>query len=304
MPETVERCPLCGSTQCDIFDQRMFRGQMVTNRLCSNCGLVYQSPRKNEDEMGAFYEREYRQLYQGQEGPGSKDLLVQKARAESLLSFAKPHLSGVARHLDIGCSAGLLLQRFAETFDCQPTGIEPGAAYRKYTQALGLTVYASLEELQAALTAPEDHSNQAETGRFDLISMIHVLEHLPHPVEYLSDLRENTLTGDGWVLLEVPNLYCHDCFEVAHTISFSEHTLAQTLKKAGFDIMASLQHGQPRSALHPLYLTTLARPAKTTRRFQLEPEHGVKRKRQLGLLRRRILTRLYPKRAWIRIQNS
>jgi len=304
MPETVERCPLCGSTQSTIFDQRMFHEQAVTNRLCSNCGLVYQSPRMNEDEMGAFYEREYRQLYQGQEGPGSKDLAVQESRAESLLSFAKPHLSGVSRHLDIGCSAGLLLRRFRDNYACQSTGVEPGEAYRNFTQAQGFTVYSSLDELQTGVATSAAHPDQAETGRFDLISMIHVLEHLTNPVEYLSDLRENTLTGDGWFLIEVPNLYCHDCFEVAHTVSFSEQTLAQTLKKAGFVIMASLQHGQPRSELHPLYLTTLARPAKTTRRFQLEPERGVKRKRQLGLLRRRILTRLYPKQAWIRTQNS
>ena len=304
MPIDTQQCPLCGSTQSDLFDQRRFREHLVTNHLCSNCGLVYQSPRMNEDEMGVFYEREYRQLYQGQEGPGSKDLAVQKARAESLLSFARPHLSSVSRHLDIGCSAGLLLQRFAETFDCQPTGIEPGAAYRKYTQVLGLTVYASLEELHGAFAGPEEDTDQAEMGRFDLISMIHVLEHLPNPVEYLSTLRETTLTGDGLVLTEVPNLFCHDSFEVAHTVSFSEHTLAQTFKKAGFAIMASLQHGQPRSALHPLYLTTLARPARAVSRFQLEPERGVKRKRQAGLLRRRILTRLFPKRAWIRVQTS
>jgi len=297
MTPDTPRCPLCGSTHSELFDQREFREQDVTNRLCSNCGLVYQSPRMSKDELDAFYEHEYRQLYQGQEGPDSKDLAVQKARAESILSFAKPHLSRVSRHLDIGCSGGLLLQRFAATFGCQPTGIEPGAAYREYAQASGLIVYPSLEELQGALA-------KTETGRFDLISMIHVLEHMPNPVEYLSALKENTITGDGWVLLEVPNLYCHDSFEVAHTASFSEHTLSQSLNKAGFQIEAFLAHGMPRSSMHPLYLSALARPTSIASTFKLEPERGVRRKRQIGLLRRRILTRLFPKRAWMRIQTS
>ena len=89
----------------------------------------------------------------------------------------------------------------------------------------GLTVYASLEELEKA---GEKH--------FDLISMSHVLEHLPDPVGYLVHLRETLLDPQGWLLLEVPNLYAHDSFEVAHLVSYSAHTLLQTLEKAGFEV--------------------------------------------------------------------
>jgi len=80
-----------------------------------------------------------------------------------------------------------------------------------------LTVYPSLDDL-----------GQADGGRFDLVSMAHVLEHIPNPVEYLSDLRERYLTPDGWLLIEVPNLYAHDSFEIAHSIAFSSHTLRET----------------------------------------------------------------------------
>ena len=294
MTEIVACCPLCGSTHSKLFDRRRFRGQAVENRLCEACGLVYQSPRMSGPELDTFYEREYRQLYQGGEGPNPKDLGTQRGRAAALLDLIKPDLEQVRRHLDIGCSAGLLLQAFQDAYGCQPIGIEPGAAYREYARRQDLQVYASLDELQAG-----------GEPRFDLISLAHVLEHLPDPVPYMASLRENLLQPDGRLLVEVPNLYAHDSFEVAHLVSYSPHTLAQAVQQAGFELLALHRHGQPRSAILPLYLTLLARPeAKRNSQQGPIPEKGVKFKRQIGILRRRVLSRLYPKKAWLKISDQ
>ena len=286
MPEIVTQCPLCGSDHSRIFDKRQVHGQPVANRLCLACGLTYQSPRMTEAEAAAFYEAEYRQLYQGGEGPNAKDLAVQRARAEALAGFARTQIRPIARHLDIGCSAGLLLQKFQQDYGCQPVGVEPGNAYRAHARKQGLAVYASLDELR-----------RKDEACFDLISMAHVLEHLPDPVGYLRSLRENLLAENGWLLIEVPNLYAHDSFEIAHLVSYSAHTLSQTLRKAGYEIVKLERHGRPRSDIIPYYLTILARPHPAT--FNLKPETGVMFKRKLGLLRRRILARLFPRRAWI-----
>ena len=287
----VQFCPLCGSGQSNLFDKRDFRSKTVYNRICSSCGLVYQSPRMSEDELARFYEHEYRQLYQGNQGPNPKDLAVQQSRAGSLLGFTRDKLTYCSRHLDIGCSAGLLLQRFQEAYKCQSVGTEPGTAYRSYAQEHGLRVYASIDELE---TSGE--------SQFDLISMAHVLEHIGDPVTYLRSLRENLLDMDGHLLVEVPNLYTHDSFEVAHLVSYSRHTLSQTLQKAGFEVIALEQHGKPRSEILPLYLTALARSSTTPGTFHLQPERGVRRKRQMGMLRRRLLTRLSPRRAWLPVK--
>jgi 2-polyprenyl-3-methyl-5-hydroxy-6-metoxy-1,4-benzoquinol methylase len=287
----VQFCPLCGSDQSNLFDRRDFRSQQVYNRICSSCGLVYQSPRMSESELEKFYEHEYRQLYQGNEGPNPKDLAVQQSRADSLLGFTRGKLTHCSRHLDNGCSAGLLLQRFQEAYKCQSIGTEPGSAYRSYAQEHGLRVYASIDEL-----APKGEP------QFDLISMAHVLEHIGDPVTYLISLRESLLDTDGHLLVEVPNLYAHDSFEVAHLISFSAHTLSQTLQKAGFEIIALEQHGRPRSEILPLYLTALARASTKPGTFNLQQERGVRRKRLMGMLRSQLLTRLAPRRAWLPIK--
>ncbi len=286
MPETVS-CPLCGSRESRPFDTRTFRGYTTHNRICARCGMVYQSPRMTPEELEAFYAAEYRRLYQGHEGPAPKDLLVQEQRAQVLLAFAQQDVSEVRRHLDIGCSAGFLLKAFQARYGCEARGIEPGNAYREFARQQGLVVYASLEAMLAAEEPP-----------FDFVSMAHVLEHLPDPVGYLTTLREQVLTPDGWLLLEVPNLYCHDSFEVAHLTHFSKHTLRQTLRRAGYQIRRLRVHGRPRSALLPLYITVLAQPAPSAA-SQVRPERFVAFKRRAGMFCRRVVQKLWPHKAWL-----
>lgn len=293
MPVTVIQCPLCSSGRSNSFDRRKFRSFPVENRICQDCGLVYQSPRMTEGEMAVYYQAEYRRTYQGVEGPIVRDLAVQTARAQSLLGFVRPHIAFIDRCLDIGCSTGLILQYLRDHYGCQPVGIEPGDAYRAYAQGQGLTVYTSLDELE-----------KAGENCFSLISMSHVLEHLPNPVGYLSHLREKLIEPDGWLLIEVPNLYAHDSFEVAHLVAFSPHTLQEVLRCSGFIVVKIEQHGRPNSQILPLYLTILCRPAAQQDLSPVRPERGVALKRRAGMFWRRILARLFPKRAWIHIEES
>jgi hypothetical protein len=84
--------------------------------------------------------------------------------------------------------------------------------------------------------------------------------------------------------------------------SFSLHTLKQTLRKSGFEIVLQKKHGTPRSAIFPLYLTVLARPTADINPNSPKPETQVKMKRQLGMVTRRIIQRLFPKFAWVPIK--
>lgn len=290
-------CPLCAGIHSTLFDQRTFRQVLVSNRLCLECGLVYQSPHMTDQELEAFYEQEYRQVYQGSEGPDPKDLAVQAGRAEALLGFTQKTIPAIQAHLDIGCSAGLLLGRFHQAYSCQAVGVEPGAAYRYYAQAQRLEVMASLSELRERFTS------QDEKASYDLISLAHVLEHIPDPKGYLTALRQEWLAASGWLLVEVPNLYGHDCFEIAHLVSYSSHTLEQMLGQAGFQIIASRVHGQPRSDLIPLYITVLAQARHREAELPgpVIAEKGVKGKRRAAMLRRRLVTAISPRKAWLTI---
>ena len=274
MTQDITNCPLCGSTRTSLFDHRMFRDIAVTNRICDTCGLVFESPRMSESEIDEFYKSEYRRLNQGgSEEPVEKEIAIQRARADALFTLFSAKVRKVTRHLDIGCSAGLLLAKFQEYYHCDAIGIEPGNAFREYAIRQKLTVYSSLDELR-----------QGGEEKFDLISMSHVLEHMADPVAYLMQLRESFLTQSGWLYLEVPNLYAHESFEIAHLYSFSSHTVTQVLQKAGYQIVRMVKHGQPRSKFTPLYINVLARPdLSVPHSFSVSPEHGVRNKRRRGV---------------------
>jgi SAM-dependent methyltransferase len=290
----VTICPLCGASESDVFDRRLFHDEPVTNRICKKCGFVFQSPRMTQARLDQFYVREYRQLYQGDAGPVPKDLIAQSARAANLLAFLRSHgVTHLSRHLDIGASAGLLLQAIRSDYRCESVGVEPGLAYRELSQKAGLKVYPHLEDMPT----------EGESC-FDLVSLVHVLEHMPDPVWVLAQLRQDWLAEGGWLLVEVPNLYCHDCFEVAHLASFSQHTLTQVLNKAGYHLLVVSKHGQPRSRLLPLYITLLAQPMTENELaaqadVRPDPVGGVRFKRRLGLARRRVVERLLPNLAWL-----
>jgi SAM-dependent methyltransferase len=293
MTEKIEVCPLCANEHSHLFDRREFRGHEVVNRVCLKCGLVYQSPRMTESESDNFYAQEYRSLYEGSSQPTARNMADQRGRAESLFLFSQPSISKIKQHLDIGCSVGVLLHHFQEMYHCHSVGIEPGKEHRLQAQKNGLVVFAKLDEMQ-----------KCSQDRFDLISMVHVLEHLPDPLNYIAQLREQLLDPEGWLLIEVPNLFAHDSFEIAHLVSYSPHTVKQVLEKSGFEVVKSEQHGRPRSRILPLYISLLARPASISQRsFTLQPEKWVSTRRQAGMLRRRLLEHVFPRQAWISSQE-
>jgi len=287
MPETVMNCLLCNGAMNKPFDSRTFAGKVVENQICRSCGFVFQSPRMTSQEAETFYASEYRNLYQGSSGPNPKDLRMQQLRADSLAEYAGRQIKQVSRHLDIGCSAGSLMQSISHTFQCETVGIEPGEAYRQYARESGLKIYASLQEIQAA-----------DEEKFDLVTMSHVLEHLPDPRTYLEHLKDEILASDGCLLVEVPNLYAHDSFEIAHLSSFSIHTLCQLVRKAGYEMIAYHKHGYPRSKVIPYFLTALFCPSTLSSQNKVKPERFVSIKRILGLFRRRVISRLFPALAW------
>ncbi len=285
--EIIKNCHLCKHTDSTLFDKREDHGIEINNRICKNCGFVYLSPRMTEEELDQFYKNEYRTLYHGQEEPTPADLNTQQLRADHLLSFVKMEKLDISRHLDIGSSSGVLLKTFIEGYDCEGIGVEPGDSYRAYAEKQGLKNFSSLEKIK-----------KGENKKFDLISMSHVLEHMPDPIAFLSELAE-LLTEEGKVLVEVPNLYGHTSFEISHLSSFSPHTLAEIFKQAGYTDLKIKVHGTPRSTILPLYLTLIASPSKMLKKPEVLPERLVSIKRKLGMLNQKIMGRLFPKKAWL-----
>ncbi len=96
--------------------------------------------------------------------------------------------------LDLGCGTGDFLLT-AKQGGWKTFGTEPGDAARKLAQSKGLEV-----SLDSQLFAH---------GSFDIITMWHVLEHVPDPDSQMREILR-LLRSDGYVLIAVPNFKSHD----------------------------------------------------------------------------------------------
>ena len=247
-------CPLCGSAMLSLFSEHVILGTRVRNILCENCTLVFQSPRLSEDELNAYYAGPYWIQAIGAEVPIASKLDFEQARALHLADVIEQSIGTCKVHLDIGCAAAALLLETKRRFGCHVVGIEPGVAYAAHARQAGVEIHSSLDEFLKQMTGG---------GRPDIVTMSHVLEHVSDPVSFLRRIRDEVLPFDGYLLIEVPNLFVHTAFEPAHLFAYHEGTLEATLGAAGFEVSAKSLHNKPRSDPRPHYLLVIATPGPT-----------------------------------------
>jgi SAM-dependent methyltransferase len=264
-------------------------GREVAFLVCRRCGHIYQSPRMTPDELAAFYTMGYRELRQGTEDLTTKDLAMQSARARVTVGLLGRRLPSVSRHLDLGSSSGALLGAFRDRFGSQAVGIEPGEVYRRHAAARGLRVFPSQAQLEEAGEAP-----------FDLVTAMHVLEHLADPIQTLADLRRKHMKPEGFLLIEVPNVAEHEALELAHLHAFTRSSLKDTVGRAGFRVLWVRCHGSFRSPVLRLYITLLAQPTHHphVRRYPPFAARRSRLARRIGDAKRRFFTRHFPDWTW------
>ena len=247
--EHLDVCPVCSSTDVAPAETVTNMGIGLSYSVCHCCHIVFQSPRIPESALAGFYEDKYRLLYEGQIEPTSGNLQTQSVRAAHLVDFLLANGVSCVNHLDIGSGSGALLLESRKRMQCAVTGVELDNAQREFAVHNGVAMSDTLNNWQSS-----------SDTRADLVSLSHVLEHIPSPVVYLRHLRDSVLTADGMLLIEVPHLYVQTSLQIAHTVAFTAATLRGTLARAGFAIVATRLHSQPYRRSMPIYITALATP--------------------------------------------
>jgi 2-polyprenyl-3-methyl-5-hydroxy-6-metoxy-1,4-benzoquinol methylase len=213
-------CELCGGTRLLPFNET-FKGVDIVG--CTSCGLVWNRNMAQESEQLEFYQEQNRA-----QGVVSRPyLLSMLARAAGVTRFLGGTLKPGMKHLDVGCAEGTLLA-LTRSHGLEVQGLEVDVNYSRFArETRGLEVFPNTLE-----DAP------IEKESLDLISFVHVVEHLFHPVQVLATARE-LLRPDGLLFVEVPNMDQplpgrRRFFRPLHNFYFTANTLRAVVAKAGF----------------------------------------------------------------------
>lgn len=147
-----------------------------------NLDTYYQSEDyiSHTDSKRSFFEKLYHWV--------KRFALAQKEKQISKYAGQKGNL------LDIGAGTGDFLA-YAKTKNWQVTGIEPNQSARELAQKKGISFIESTESL-------EDNS-------VDVITMWHVLEHVPDLEKQIAELKR-ICKPDGFIFIAVPNYKSYD----------------------------------------------------------------------------------------------
>ncbi len=245
----LKNCPLCGDDDFNGFYKHRHVIDIFYS-YCNSCGLVFQNPTYSKEEWENFYKYNYRKIYDNSANPTEGSLLLQKNRADFYHNIIKSKKINFKSHLDIGSSAGELLVKIKEEYKIEiQAGVELDAQYRKFSINRGIKVFESLEE------AIKDGT------KYDLVTMNHVLEHIPQPRPFLETLSKLINPG-GYLFLEVPNIEGGiGAMELAHPLAFSPATITEALRTAGLKITFMKLHGEPKysSPLCKKYILLIAK---------------------------------------------
>jgi len=262
----VWQCPLCGSAPDRHHVLERVIGKLwmpqgayapvpVFYGICDVCGLVFHLMALEEAAQDNYYNWQYRAtIQQGNDGITERVLNEQAKRMQFLMPEFARELGAPKRALDIGSSTGLLLKGLQEVYGCEILGIEPGDAFR---ENCGVPCLESVDDL----LEEQQHS-------FDLITVIHTLEHLNDPAGFLAGLHD-WITPDGILVVEVPDLYRENALSLSHPVAFTLTTLGQMLEKAGFRLKdMRLYYDYKTERTRPANILAFGRPGEP-----VEPEY-------------------------------
>ena len=221
----MKSCYLCGHEEFDTLPGKVRDKPELGIRKCRACGLVCLD---SFDHIQPGY---YSSAYTEQNHPDQswQHFLNESRRDDARRATQLLPLVTNRRYLDVGCGGGGVLLELREHC-ASAAGVEPQVFWRKHLQSAGVTMHAELDEL--------DPRSQ------DVISLFHVLEHVPDPIPFLRAIRDK-LDHNGALVIEVPNaddallgLYrCKPFSEFTywspHLFLYNPSTLRKLLVKAG-----------------------------------------------------------------------
>lgn len=221
--KATQPCPVCGSNKLgSLLKTKDFFLTQEDFELykCKNCDYIYTSPVPLGEELGKYYNSaEYYSHSASKKGIINRIYgFLRKINIKNKFSLIHRYKSK-GSILDIGCGTGELLKYFSE-HDWVTQGIEPNEEARNFAQK---TYQLSVKD-EAAINSLKEES-------FDVVTMWHVLEHVPDINNRIKQIIQ-ILKPKGTIFIALPNINSPD------SIKYGKYW-------AGLDVPRHLHHFSP-----------------------------------------------------------
>ena len=197
----MTNCPFCRSSNHvhHLHLKDYFLSQEEFDIVaCSDCGLLFTSPRPETSKIQAYYDSS-KYLSHQENNSGFIPRLYEVIKSINLnrkLKIATLGKTGLSV-LDIGCGTGDFLHK-AQVHNCNVSALEPNEHAREI----------AAKRLNKQIFRPEDISTIPDDS-FDVITMWHVLEHVEDLQDEVHHLHRMLRNG-GRLVIAVPNHNSYD----------------------------------------------------------------------------------------------
>ena len=187
----TDSCVICGARRLVSFARLPY----FTLYTCRDCASVTALPRPQAADVIALHDSAeyFDHPYFAQRRIDTARARVRCAAIGQKLGPAAVASIQGAKHLDIGCDTGGLLEAAAELFGTRPVGIDVAA------RAVRLARHAGIEAHQS------DLAGVPQLRGFTLVTIVDVLEHVADPMSFMRDV-ESRIEPGGWCYIETPNI--------------------------------------------------------------------------------------------------
>jgi len=224
--DSGKKCYLCGSHKYRKRTGKVRDNENIEILECISCGLVYLSSFEHIKE--GFYE--FSGMHEDKDTDIEAWINETKWDDDRRFKWMKDKIKG-KNILDFGCGTGGFLLE-AGKIASRAVGVEPEKRLVDHFIVNGLKVYPNIRKTE---------------GRYDIITLFHVLEHIADPAEKLLKLAK-FLRPKGEIIIEVPNaddalitLYENKAFMEftywsCHLYLFTVKTLGDLIRKTGLKV--------------------------------------------------------------------
>ncbi len=183
-------CRLCSNKKISFY----YKIDNYSYYFCHHCQTLFLNPQPTKIIIDHYYKTSFEYI----SGHINKTRIINQAK-KIIKNLKKLHLQGKTL-LDIGCGYGFFLQE-AKKAGFQTEGIEP-------SNKLTSQILSPLKSKVINLPLEEYFYQNKRKKNFDFIVMIHVIEHIKNPNQWIQ-MAYFLLNQNGILYIETPNLQSH-----------------------------------------------------------------------------------------------